>query len=66
MKELYNRLKRNCELSIMSLPYIYKTFEGNLVMNNLVLNFNKSDDYNLNRMKSIQDKYRDFFVEWYC
>ncbi len=65
MKELYNRIKEGCELPITTLSYIYKSFEGGLVMGYLVLNFNETDEHNINEMKTIEGKYGEFFVEWY-
>lgn len=65
MKELYKRLKQESSLPIILLPYIYKNFEKRLILDFMTLNFNHSEEYNLSEMKSIKDRYGDFFVEWY-
>jgi hypothetical protein len=62
MKEIYFKIKQNCELPVAVLNYTYKDFDGVIhPFNNIFVDF-KEDEKNIKQMEAIKDKYAQFFM----
>ena len=62
MREIYFKIKQNCELPVAILTYTYKDFDGVIhPFNNILVNF-KDDEKNIEKMQSIKNKYDSFFM----
>lgn len=62
MKEIYFKIKQNCELPVAILNYTYKDFDGVIhPFNNIFVDF-KEDEKNIKQMEAIKDKYAQFFM----
>jgi hypothetical protein len=62
MKEIYFKIKQNCELPVAILNYTYKDFDGVIhPFNKIFVDF-KEDEKNIKQMEAIKDKYAQFFM----
>lgn len=62
MKEIYFKIKQNCELPVARLTYSYKDFDGVIhPFNDICVDF-KEDENNIKQMEAIKEKYAQFFM----
>jgi len=62
MRDIYFKIKQNCELSKAILTYSYKDFDGVIhPFESICVDF-KEDDKNIENMEAIKHKYGSFFM----
>ena len=62
MREIYFKIKQNCELPVAVLTYTYKDFDGVIhPFNNIFVDFNE-DEKNIEKMENVKEKYAQFFM----
>ena len=62
MREIYFKIKQNCELPVATLTYTYKDFDGVIhPFNNIFVDL-KEDEKNIEKMEAIKNKYGSFFM----
>jgi tRNA A58 N-methylase Trm61 len=62
MREIYFKIKQNCELPVAMLNYTYKDFDGVIhPFDNIFVDF-KEDEKNIEKMESVKKKYGQFFM----
>ena len=62
MKDIYFKIKQNCELPVAVLSYTYKDFDGVIhPFNNIFVDF-KEDEKNIKKMEAIKEKHAQFFM----
>jgi len=62
MKEVYFKIKQNCELPVGIVTYSYKDFDGTIhPFGTICMDF-KEDENNIKKMEEIKQKYSNFFM----
>ena len=62
MREIYFKIKQNCELPVAMLNYTYKDFDGVIhPFSNIFVDF-KEDEKNIEKMEAVKNKYGSFFM----
>lgn len=62
MKEIYFKIKQNCELPVAMLTYTYKDFDGVIHSFDKIFVDFKEDEKNIEKMEAIKEKYGSFFM----
>lgn len=62
MREIYFKIKQNCELPVAMLSYTYKDFDGVIYpFGNIFIDF-KEDEKNIEKMESVKQEYGESFM----
>jgi hypothetical protein len=62
MREIYSKIKQDCELPVAMLTYSYKDFDGVIQpFSSICVDF-KEDEINIEKMEAIKEKYAQFFM----
>ena len=61
MREIYFKIKQNCELPVAVLNYTYKDFDGVIQFSKIFVDF-REDEKNIEKMEATKNKYGSFFM----
>jgi hypothetical protein len=62
MREIYFKIKQNCELPVAMLSYTYKDFDEIIHPFNTILVDFQEDEKNIEKMENVKKKYGEFFM----
>jgi len=62
MREIYFKIKQNCELPVAMLSYTYKDCDEIIHPFNTILVDFQEDEKNIEKMENVKKKYGEFFM----
>ena len=63
MREIYLKIKQDCELPKAMLTYSYKDFDGVIhPFGKICVDFKEDDEINIKKMEDVKQKYGSFFM----